>query len=612
MKKVMRMTMAVVFIVIMLLGIAAFMFLKNFDLNSYKDQFAREIGNKLKTDVSIGHIDFEFGFKKGVVIDVEDILMADKGLLSGINVDVEEMQLAVDVKKFLRDSEFVITEIELREPIVRLDFSKRMREGRELENNFSSGAVKPSSDEVKKDLLRLSIHNFEITDGEIVFVADGEKILQDVELKDVDVTLSNFMLVNSDRQAGLDHIDPFLFAMSFDALGAVKILSVDGKGLFDAVNTQIRLDDVVIESDLSAISISIIEDSFAGATDLGLNRLGGNFFAKVSQAIIGVKATPVLLLKAELTNGLFDSALIPVPLTDINVACEYSNNNVDILDSSLSLAGGRISFKGRVDDVLKAQIYNMDVDAANVNVASLVHHLPEDINLKGTINGEASLRGAGFNLIEVLQNLTAQAQVDMDEGKIVNFNLLNYILQKISIIPNLAQRFMSSLPEEYRQKMQLNETMIEGLSVVMRLNKGVLSYDSGLISDIAELSAQGAIDRKQQLTFNGGIVLPEKLSVYLTDSVQEFSTLVDRETKKIAIPLQRYEGPVTAFKPLPDLEYLAKNLITSKVKDAARDFLGGFIGAEKSQPSGERQTEGQERAQPGEPDIVDTILDSLF
>jgi hypothetical protein len=64
------------------------------------------------------------------------------------------------------------------------------------------------------------------------------------------------------------------------------------------------------------------------------------------------------------------------------------------------------------------------------------------------------------------------------------------------------------------------------------------------------------------------------------------------------------------------MKYLSKALVVSKAKEEVRNLLGDIIGMEREgredQPTTQDSEGGSDPSKTSEPDIVDTVFDSIF
>ncbi|MEW5895019.1 MAG: AsmA family protein [Candidatus Omnitrophota bacterium] len=634
--KALKIFLIVLLILFTVIIVGGYFFIKHFDLNKYKDEIARRIGEPLGTNVAIGKMNLDFNLQTGVQLNASDIMLEDKGLLKGISVDVEEIALALDLVKYLSDREVMITNINLREPVIRLDLAALKKE------EAPTSAPQPEPDkqsEPAKSLGRIGIETIGIQDGELIVKADGKNYVKDIEVKDIDLNVKDLQLAQTEDSGGENVFtgEPFRVTLSLAAFDAGKAVSLEGKGWIDLSSQQVRLDDVVIESDLANLSLGRMTETFPALAQAGLRELNGILNIKVSQVIAGANGVPVLIAEGSLTKGRVGAVAVPVPLSDIHCYAEYSNNNLDVRESFFNAGSGRITFKGRIEDVLSAQLYNFEIKSENVQLGEVIPEVDKEIDFGGGLNGTAALKGAGFQFSDLVQNLNIQAGFIVNEGRIENFNILNYIFNKISVIPALGTAFVQALPQDYQEKINLKETVFESVAMNATMDRGVASYFVNAAADVAGIDAKGTLDWKNNFSFQGNLTLPAGVSQDLINDIPEFSAL--RVRNQISIPFAPYRGSLMNFRPLPDVEYLTKVIIKSKAREEIRGLLDGVLGGEEGeegpaindvigdilgvepeqrdsqgdQPQSEEQNgeQPQERS-PSEPDVIDTIFDSIF
>jgi len=605
-----------IIIVVLILGIAAaggvYFFLKTLDLYRYKEEIARKIGAVLQTRVVIGDLDIHVGWKTGLALSAGNITLASQGVLTGLDIDIEEIRLAVNLMRFLQDRTVMVKEMILREPVIYYNPVEKKKADQMRKNNFAAqkSAQKSFSSEWLKTL---EIDSVRIIDGEIVVMPDGSPEAQALEIKQLDLQVTNLVLNPS--PSGTQSPEPFLIHMTCSALGAGQAVSLEGTGIIDIATQQVRLDDITVQSDLSDFSIAEMAAVMPAVRGMGLTALAGHLKLTVSQLILSAGSVPVLTINGTLSDGHLAVSAVPVPLDKIQLAFEYSNQNLDILESALSLAGGQVLFKGHVDDVRKAQLYHIDVTLRDADPAQLIPQtLLSGMTFSGRLNGTAAIDGGGFQLPDIIKNLSMTTSWGISDGRLENFNLLNAVLDKISMIPNLAQRAAQSIPVAYQPQMQLNQTVFNVIDLTANVNKGVTSYTVVCDAETARVTAQGTLDWKQALTFSGRFVIPPVLTQALVDDIHDLEAVVDKSSKEIVIPLQSYQGPLMDFRPAPDLQYLSKTVIVTKARDEVKGLIKGFILGDDEPEPAPADTTGSSGSstQSSQPDLIDTILDSIF
>jgi|GEM_PF-5978286 len=606
----------IVLIVILVLMMAAagglYFFLKTLDLSHYKKEIARKIGAALQTQVTIGDLDARIAWKTGLSLSATDITLDSRGVLSGIKIDVEEIQLAVSLIRLLRGRTVMIEEMRLREPVIHYNSQEKQKADQARKNNFAATKLPQKSFPVEW-LKTLEIHSIRIVDGEFVLMPEDPDEEGALEINNIDIKIENLVLNTAPSETQIP--ESFSIHMTCSALGAKDAVILDGTGMVDVATQQVRLDDILVRSDLTDFSLSDMASVLPAVNAMGITALAGDLELTVSQLILSAGKVPVLTINGTLSDGQLALKALPAVLDRIQTSFEYSNQNLDILESEFYLSDGQVLFKGQVDDVRKTQLYHLDLTLKAIDPAKLIpRELMSGLTFSGMLNGTASLNGGGFQLVDIIKNLSMETSWNIVDGRLENFNLLNMILDKISMIPDLAQRAAESIPEQYQAQMQLNQTVFDGIEIEANVNKGILSYTVACAARTARVKAQGSVDWKQSLTFSGQFFVPPVLTQALVDDIHDLATLVDEDSGEIAIPLKSYQGPLMNFRPAPDMQYLSRTLIMNKARDEVKGLIKGLIsgGEEPEASSTDSQPSSESATESSEPDLIDTILDSIF
>lgn len=616
--KILKIIVILFLILLAAAGIGFYVFFRNFDANVYKDQIAREIGNALQTTAEIDRISLKFDFRSGTVLDVEGLRLADQGLIAGAEVRVSNFQLKIDAVRFLKTREVVVEHAAVREPVVRLDMIR-------LKERSSAGEPKVipqgSRDDQPVKMPRMLIQSVTIEGGRVIIGKDGRNIMRDVEISDLVFRADNLSFGGSSDEPPSGAVnEPFTFQMRCAALGSSNAVSVQGKGWIDLTAGQVRLDDVDAQSSLSAFSLSQIAETFPVFEGLQVRALQGIMRVTVHQIVIGPDGIPVLAAEGALTQAGASLEMIPAVVTDGDIRFEFSGRDVDILESHFKIGAGLVTFKGRIQDIFDAQLYHMDIQVSQAALQELLPRFHQEIFFSGNADGAITLKGSGFDPAQALRNLKADMKFSVADGVLHHFNVLNYIFDRITIIPDLARSLEESLPEEYRKEARTNRTVFDRINATVTVGNGVASYVTRLTADIAEVNASGTIDPEGFLTFQGVFALPPALSSSFVRKVSAFSPLMQDGTKTIVIPLADYRGRVNDFRLMPDTQYLAKTLIVSRAKDEIRNLLGDALGIKRDAgetvdpAAGDSPEESTEATQQGRPErrLLDSILNAVF
>jgi hypothetical protein len=225
--------------------------------------------------------------------------------------------------------------------------------------------------------------------------------------------------------------------------------------------------------------------------------------------------------------------------------------------------------------------------------------------------------------------MQGEGKVELQEGQLKNINVLRLVLEKIALIPNLVERIEQTLPEKYKDKLRKNDTDLDKVLMRISAGNGLLRILSAqLEADGFGINAEGSLDPQQNLVLQAGLFIVEDLSAGMIQSVELLGNLRD-EKKRIAIPLRKYSGPLAGYRPLPDMEFLAKKMAVQEGREQLKKVLQKALGTEKT-PEGEAQpqTQGEPQTQPPvqgettpesapkekspEEEMIDSVLDLIF
>ncbi len=610
-----------VFLVIVLLAVlGAFIFIKTFDLNRYKDQITQQMSAQIGREVEVGHLDLSFSFTKGVALLVKDLSVKDSIKdPSGVWATVENVELKVLFKEYLSDKKIVFSSIRLVTPTVGIDLGQVLSAGEKTSSlddpsSVSQGAgTEKTEDNEPFDLstFQLLIQSFEIADGRIQVKSDGKLLARDVLIDHFDFKISDFSIQ-----------EPFDFSLRCAALGSRNALDVNGHVRLDLQQMQARLDDVVLKSNISDLSWDDIRETFPQASASGVTAIGGELTVTVNQMIVSGQGVPILTIMADLINGNVAMASLKKEITNIELHSEYSNNNLEIFRSSLSIDQGKVDIAGKVNDLLASQKFDFDLNFKDIQLADLVPDVHPQIHPVALLNGKTKIQGAGFDPEQMLKTLQGQIQFDITEAKLPGFNLLKFVLGQISPIPGLDTMVRSSLPERYISQFDREETVFQNIALESKVSDGALSIPQLRIgSELFELLSSVKVGFDQSLVFEGSVMIPPELSAELASDIPQLDSLKN-ETGAISIPLQRYQGAAQKFMPMPDLVKIGQKFLVEQGKKELNKILGSVLKAPEGQapeatspqgqePSVPPQETGAETKSPQE-DIVDTIFDSIF
>ncbi len=613
--KIIKIFLIVLLVLILLTALGVFIFLKTFDMNRYKDQVTTTASAMLKRPVTIGDLDLNLSLPQGATLTVSDLNIKE-GKQDRLSLSVDEIRFAINLMKFIRERELVVGEVTIKDPrgIIDLKALKAQQPDRS-----GSSAPKIDTSALKENpaaaLPVLLVKTFHVDNGNIVLLSDGEWLAADMTVSSMDLTINGFSLNEA-----------FTIKFGCAMLGADEAVTMSSEARLNIQDRQIRLDDARISSPLGEFDLNRVTTVFPQVRSAGITSLDGEISVLISQLIAGTEDIPVLTADIELRQGRLVSRRIPQPLDNVTVTAELANNIVTIENAALNTAGGSLNMEGQITDILTTKEFILSGVAQNIQMGDLIPDLPRDMRFHGPLNGDIQISGNLEDPADAIEALTGSGKVTVNDGRLENFNVLRFVLSQIDAIPGLADKIVQDLPQKYQDVLTRNDTLFNEIAVTTQLTGRTAKLpDIRVESESFRLLSNGSITVDQTLTLNGTVVIPSDLTKQFVKAVPELVGLVNAQ-EQLEIPLAQYSGPMTAFRPMPDLQVIAEQIIIKRGKDELRGLLKDVLGIEQKE-SGEKpaaeedktsangetgQTEDSSKTQPREPDLIDAVFDQIF
>ena len=288
---------------------------------------------------------------------------------------------------------------------------------------------------------------------------------------------------------------------------------------------------------------------------------------------------------------------------------EVSEKDVNVPNMAFKIGEGSLGGQLRIDEYLKQQRYFCNLEFKNVLLAKSLPEFGPQVNFHGQLNGLLKLNGQGFKPDKFLAGLSGESQLDIQQGVIENFNILKFILSKISMFPQLVDVLDNNLPEEYKTEVNQNRTVFDKIDVKTTVKEGNVLVERGeFMSPAFSLNTQGRIDRDQSLNLTAVLKVAKDLAAQMTAAAGELKAL-EEEDGQLGIPV-KVNGSVSHLQILPDPEALAKKMIMGKGKGNLEGLLNKVLGNKETpdQLPNEQNPSGGES--PGK--TINNVLDSIF
>ena len=307
---------------IMLGSVGLFILIKTFDAGRFKDQLTSQLSAQLNRKVEMEKLNLSFSLFQGFFLAVEKFQVADDAKFSnGPLLSVGEIRLDVNILTFLTERKVVVSHITVISPeinlvrnadgivnIQALGPKEKITSPVEEKRDPSAAAPAPSGKKAPADkkeipnLPQLLIRAIRLENGKLTFV-------DKVEEPSITITIDGIAL----HVVDLSSTSPFKFTLGSSVLSQNQNLEIKGQGQLDLKTQQVRLDDVKINFDLSAITMSELEKAAPSLkpSELGLT-IKGKMDTVVSQMVAGPEGLLLLAATGKISNAKIDAPKVPL------------------------------------------------------------------------------------------------------------------------------------------------------------------------------------------------------------------------------------------------------------------------------------------------------------
>jgi len=232
--------------------------------------------------------------------------------------------------------------------------------------------------------------------------------------------------------------------------------------------------------------------------------------------------------------------------------------------------------RGRLTPPSQTQPGSVDELELNVKELPLDQILPparpREPQLRGTLTTTLHGSVATLDPVGLTRTLSGSGDLALANPKIVNLNVLRRVFEQLSMLPGLMQTLEERLPPEYQAKFAANDTVLEPINLSITVRDGALHFDDVRLStDTFRISGSGTVGLEGLVSIRSTLRIDPTLSGALIKSVKELQYLTDT-AGGMEIPLT-IEGQMSRLAVLPDLNYVASKLLTTKVQDLLGTFL---------------------------------------
>ncbi len=596
--KILKILFIAVTIVVVVIIAGLMFFLKTFDLNRYRVRILEQASSALNRSVDIQDMRLTLSLRQGVGVTARKLsIQDDPRFQNGNFLEAERIFLGVDIRPLITERKISVSKIEILSPRVTL-----IRNKAGVINAQSLGQIPPGTAEEQHSpassqsavspaaLPALLVQNFIIDNGMVTYIDKSLDPALTIPLSRLTVGIENFSL-NA----------PAHFSVGAAVFSDKNDIHAEGTLQPDIPKNEIITRHAVVEIDLSAIKPEQLVAALPMLKDvMGSRPMKGKAKLSIETLAAGAKGLTALSAHGEIAEGSVTLKQLAAPLESLKARMDITPSNMTIQEASCGIGKGMVNVRGEIKDYLKEQAFSFTVSAQNLTIAELIDFKKQPVKADGTMASQITVRGAGFTP-DALKTLAGEGKVTVTNGRLIDFNVFQAVLEKVAIIPGLYDKIKDSIPQPYKDQLTRNDTVFNTIDLPVTIKDEHVFIETCLIdaqgfsllgnaqADVSSLNGPGGGAR---YSFDGSFIIAEDLSGAMAGKAPELSCLFD-EKNRITIPL-KVDGQGQANPRVrPDMEYLGKKFAVSKGASELGKMLDKVLGSTPDESGASQGQAGQ-------------------
>lgn len=425
------------------------------------------------------------------------------------------------------------------------------------ETKSEAGQTPPAS-----AALSFFVDLIKIKNGSVHFVDQSPANPVDIKIQDIDIMVRDISLTNP---------------LSLDARAAVfssgQNLSLDGKLKLMPKENGVIVQDVTASIDLSHMEAAKLLKAIPALQQVGLAQgLAGQLEIKVNRLRTVQGNVVELDSEAHLVQGSIKTARMPLPLENYAADLSATRERVILQSFSGNLGRGRIQAAGKIEQLNPLPQTQFQISLEGLDFTELAPPASsEAVYLAGKLSGELNGAAQGASAPLIQRTFSGKGVFDLQGLILMNMNVLREILKNLARVPAIGQSIENRLPEDYRQKLQAEDTLFAPVQIPVLIQQGSAFFDHVTVeAESFSVVASGRVGLAGGIQMSAVLTLDQELSAALIGGINELQYLTDAQGR-LQIPLIQPPGP--KFTLIPDISYIASKLAVGK----GREVIGNMI-----------------------------------
>jgi len=550
-------------VIILLAATALVVFVATFDINRYNKIIAARIGSAVGNPVEIGRLSLVW--KGRVLLGIEKFQIFEE--VKGQRVSVlsfERADAALEFLPLLRRA-ISVSSISMERPVISVS---RARDGKIEVRGYNTKpagaaeAVITPGEAASAMASDISIDSIVIRDGTVRFIDLSGGAPMDIVINKLDADIKDVSLTK-----------PVKFNVKAAFFSKEQNVSVAGTaGGF--VTSPMFVRDLSVDMDLGTIDLAALSKGIPAVRNAGLKEgPQGRVSAKVAELELTGNKITGLSASLDLMNGKLALTQLKSPVEDINMSASAEDNTVTVKSFSARLAGATLKGSGDAKDIYGTPKTTVHAAAEIPEVKKFISSsagIEQIIDGKTGLSFDGNMSGTTWDAI--FNTLAGSGTFTLDEGVLVDTNLLKQCLGALSMFPGLLDTINGYLPASLKETLGKQYTLLKSIRQSFTVRDGMVDLPGLKVeTDFADINGEVGLTLQGDLAGSGTIRFSKELSSAMMKAVPEMSYLADQDNI-ITFPVT-FKGSRIGFFILPDVQYIAKKTVMKKGKEIMNDLL---------------------------------------
>lgn len=261
---------------------------------------------------------------------------------------------------------------------------------------------------------------------------------------------------------------------------------------------------------------------------------------------------------------------------------KFSKINYKNLSGQITMQDKIINFSDLGFNFLKANLktngkYNMqgevpkftvNTNLSGLNITDLVKTFisPNSEAINGSTNLELQISGAGTEWKDIKNTLVGLGNIELTEGKLVDFNIAEEVLSGMTGIKGLSGFISQNIKDKYPDVFKTSSTIFYNMKTPFKIDKGKINLNNILLAATNYIvDGGGSIGLDSALDIDGVVTLSEKLSNDLIAN-QKYIGILKNSEGKIQIPFL-LDGNLPGVRPKPDVNFISQKIQSAIIEE---------------------------------------------